>query len=166
MQDRDRNEEYRNEEYPSAFDYDDEEPEEESEPDYAPRGGIKLLTVIQISVSVAILVAALVLRVLGGEFFQNVRSWYVTTVNDSIIADEQLDQARRTVVDLWGNIVTAGPRTAVSSESGRAASSKESSSAQNSSLAASAQSGASQTSSEFSAQSGVSKASNSAGASE
>lgn len=164
MQDRNINREYRNEEDPSAFDYNDEEPEEESEPESAPRGGLKLLTVIQISVSVAVLVGALILRMLGGDLFQTVRAWYVSAVDDSIIAEEQIDQARRTVVELWGNIAAAGPKSAVSSESGATASAKATGSAQTSNPVAGTQSGVSQANSAAGTQSGASQADSAAGA--
>jgi hypothetical protein len=158
MQDRNMDQESMNEEYLSDFDYNDEDEEEENEPENAPRGGLKLLTVIQISVSVAILVAALALRVLGGELFQKVRAWYVDAVNDTIIADEQIDQAKRTVVELWNNIAAAGPRTAVGSESGTATSAAGTGSAQNGNSSAGAQSSASQVDSAAGAQSSTSQA--------
>lgn len=116
MKDTDR--QFRGEEYDSAFDYSEEEdkPERlEEQPEEEPgkkRGGMKLLTSIQVFGSLAILAAALVLRLLGGEMYQKVRAWYLSAVDDSIIADEQMDQVKQTVVDLWNNLSTAGLKAA------------------------------------------------------
>ena len=106
---------YREEEDSPAFDYggyDDETQEEDEtgEPE-KPRGGLRLLTGIQIFGSIAILVTALLLRSFGGDLFQKVRTWYLSAVNDSIIADEQADQAKKTVIGLWNNIAAAGAKS-------------------------------------------------------
>ncbi len=100
-----------------AFDYGEENEEadgreerEEAEPGEK-RGGLKLLTRLQIFSCIAVLAAALILRMLGGEIYQKVRTWYLTAVSDSIIAEEQMDQARRTVVGLWNGISAAGMKT-------------------------------------------------------
>lgn len=109
---------YRGGEDPPAFDYDeyeDEEREQDEDTEYEPekpRGGLRLLTAVQVFGSIAVIVAALLLRTSGGDLFQKVRTWYLSAVNDSIIADEQIGQARRTVVGLWDNIAAARPESA------------------------------------------------------
>ncbi len=111
---------YRGGEDPPAFDYDeyeDEEQEQDEDTEYEPekpRGGLRLLTAVQVFGSIAVLVAALLLRTSGGDLFQKVRTWYLSAVNDSIIADEQIGQAKKTVVGLWDNIAAARPESAPS----------------------------------------------------
>ncbi len=121
MKDTDRR--YPDDENKPAFDYGSEEEgesEREGEQEDAEisekRGGLKLLTSIQIFGSLAILAAALILRLLGGETYQKVRAWYLSAVNDSIVAEEQINQAERTVVGLWNNLSAAGLQTSAESK--------------------------------------------------
>lgn len=112
---------------PDDLPADDEEEDipadsEESEPLYKEKrkGGLKLLTSIQIFGSLAILAAALILRVCGNSVYQTVRTWYLAAVNDSILAEEQTTQAKHTIVGLWNNITAArqqGPQNEASSAS-------------------------------------------------
>jgi hypothetical protein len=81
------------------------------------RGGTRLLTCIQVFGSLAVLAAAIALRVFSTDWYQTVRAWYLTAVNDSIVAEEQMDQAKRTVVGLWNNISSAGPQPVSGSSS-------------------------------------------------
>lgn len=97
------------------------EAEQNSEPEKQP-SGIKLLTSIQIISSVIVLVAAVLLRFFGGELYSSVRTWYVNALNDSIVAEEQMDQAKHTVIGLWNSISSAGPQ--LSAQSSRAQSSQ------------------------------------------
>lgn len=78
--------------------------------------GTRLLTYIQIFGSIAILAATLAIRVFSADFYNTVRTWYLSAVNDSIIADEQMDQAKRTVIGLWNSISSAGPQSQASSQ--------------------------------------------------
>ena len=75
------------------------------------RNGTKLhlLTAVQIFGCLAVLAAALLLRLHGGDLYAAVRGWYLDMLNDSIIAEEQVDQARRSVVGFWTWIASAGP---------------------------------------------------------
>ena len=65
---------------------------EESPKKKAKRASSWLLTVVQVSVCGGLVVAALVLKVFGGELYTNVRDWYVKNINNSIVAEEQADQ--------------------------------------------------------------------------
>ena len=128
---------------------DDEEEEvsadgEESEPSHKEKhkGGLKLLTSIQIFGSLAILAAALILRVCGTSLYQTVRTWYLAAVNDSILAEEQTTQAKHTIVGLWNNFTAArlqSPQDGASSAS--SSSDKNSSSRKQASSTAAASSG-------------------------
>jgi hypothetical protein len=86
---------------PPAFDYGDNTYEDESknpeeQPKPAKHGGrAQLLTSIQIFSSLVILVAAIVLRMSHTGIYQKVRSWYISAVNNSIVADEELDKAKK-----------------------------------------------------------------------
>lgn len=86
-------------------------PEEQPKSGPQRRQRTRLLTSIQIYTCLAVLAAALLLRLHGGEMYAAVRSWYLGALNDSLIAEEQLDQAKRTVVGLWTWISSAGPQT-------------------------------------------------------
>lgn len=117
---------------------------EESEPLHKEKrkGGLKLLTSIQIFGSLAILAAALILRVCGNSVYQTVRTWYVAAVNDSILAEEQTTQAKHTIVGLWNNL-TAARQQGQQDETSSVSSSddKSSSSGKQASSAAAASSG-------------------------
>ncbi|MCI1964629.1 MAG: hypothetical protein LKJ17_00610 [Oscillospiraceae bacterium] len=87
------------------LEFDDPEDRELEEDSFSKRrGNTRLLTMIQIIACTAILVAAVVLRLRGGEPFQTVRSWYFESLNNSIVADSQVDHVRHVVVDLWSTI--------------------------------------------------------------
>lgn len=94
---------------PPAFDYDDNAYEDESKnPEEQPKpaghgGKAQLLTSIQIFSSLVILAAAIVLRMSHTDMYQKVRSWYISAVNDSIVADEQLGKAKKL---LWTYVAT------------------------------------------------------------
>lgn len=133
----------------SEYDYEEEEKDEdeENEENEAPETetgehhqGIRLLTYIQIFGSIAVLAAALALRVFNADLYKTVRSWYSTAVNDSIIADEQMDQAKRTVIGLWNNLSSAGPQSAASSQPQGSQGTQSAQSAQSSQATASSQS--------------------------
>lgn len=101
-----------NEEY-EEYNEDDNEQDSRNEERHE---GTRLLTYIQIFGSIAILAAALAIRVFSADFYNTVRTWYLSAVNDSIIADEQMDQAKRTVIGLWNSISSAGPQSQASSQ--------------------------------------------------
>lgn len=129
MKDTDRR--YPDDENNPAFDYgSDEEGQSEGEQEETEipekQGGLKLLTSIQIFGSLAILAAALLLRLQGGETYQKVREWYLSAANDSIVAEEQINQAERTVVGLWNNLSAAGLQTSAESKAPGESGEKES----------------------------------------
>lgn len=98
----------------------DEDPEkEDGEPDEESRkkSPVSLLTAIQIIGCCTVLAAAILLKATGGKLFSDCRSWYLSAYGDSIIAQEQMDQAKRTVIGLWTTISSAGPQQAASSQS-------------------------------------------------
>ncbi|WP_411676673.1 hypothetical protein [Caproicibacter sp.] len=73
------------------------------------RASTKLLTVVQISACTAILIAAVALRLNGGTVYQKVRNWYFESLNDSIVADSQMENMKHVVIDLWSNITSSRP---------------------------------------------------------
>lgn len=83
-------------------DWEQQQPEENEAP--SRRGSTRLLTTIQIGVCGAVLVAAIALRIYGGELYASVRSWYFEALNDSIVADANMENMKRTVLDLWSAI--------------------------------------------------------------
>ncbi len=79
------------------------------------KGKTQLLTIIQIFSCLVILAAAVLLRLYGGNLYDSVRTWYLTALNDSVLAEEEIGKAKRTVVDLWSWISSAGPKSGESS---------------------------------------------------
>ncbi|MFR9309971.1 hypothetical protein [Hydrogeniiclostridium mannosilyticum] len=61
----------------------------------------RLLTIVQVSVCGVLLLAALVVKLLGGDAYQAVKDWYYQTLNQSIVAQEQLDGVRQAVWSLF-----------------------------------------------------------------
>lgn len=61
----------------------------------------RLLTIVQVSVCGVILIAALIVKLLGGEMYQTVKDWYYQNLNRSIVAEEQFDQVRQNVWSLF-----------------------------------------------------------------
>jgi hypothetical protein len=117
MQDRDRYdyEEEVNPDYAYEQRAGDLEPtEEQNEEPPEKRHSIRLLTSIQIFGSLAVLAAVLILRLIGGDSYQKVRTWYFSAVNDSLIAEEQTEQVKRTVVGLWNELSAGGLKGAES----------------------------------------------------
>lgn len=135
------------EEYDWQDDADEEyaAPEEENDGAKKKRSAVSLLTAIQIIGCCAVLAAVVVLKLMGNSIYGSFRSWYLAAANDSVIAQEQMDQARRSVIGFWTTISSAGPQQpAASASSGAPASSQAASSAAGSSQSGSspAQSGA------------------------
>ena len=60
-----------------------------------------LLTVIQVTVCGVVIVAALALKVFGGDLYTNIRDWYVKQINNSIVAEEQADSFKTKVLELF-----------------------------------------------------------------
>lgn len=81
-----------------------DQPEENENEAPGRRGSTRLLTAIQIGVCGAVLVAAIALRIYGGDLYASVRSWYFEALNDSIVADTDVENMKRTVLDLWSAI--------------------------------------------------------------
>ena len=67
----------------------------------AKRASSWLLTVIQVTVCGVVIVAALALKVFGGDLYTNIRDWYVKQINDSVVAEEQADSFKTKVLELF-----------------------------------------------------------------
>lgn len=114
---------------------------EDSEPENGPqtrRGSTRLLTMIQITACAVILVAAIGLRLDGGEMYQKVREWYFESLNNSIVADSQMEHAKHIVIDLWSNLNASraessqAPGSSAPEENGQAGSSSQTGGGENS----------------------------------
>lgn len=91
-------------------DYEDKKEEEtdgEKSEKSTHKDSVRLLTMIQIIGCAAILIAAVCIRISGGELYKTVRSWYFDAFNDSIISDEQAENVKHTVIDLWSSVSSA-----------------------------------------------------------
>lgn len=62
------------------------------------------LTFLQVSVCVGILIAGVIMRLIGGEWFQSVRDWYFTHVNQSILPEEDWEQMQQQVLELFPTV--------------------------------------------------------------
>lgn len=60
----------------------------------------RLLTIIQITVCSIIIITAIFIRIFGGNAYAVIRSWYLQTINNSIVADEQIQNVKHSVYDL------------------------------------------------------------------
>ena len=109
------------------YEWDEEQEEENGEPDgqSKKKSPVSLLTAIQIIGCCTVLAAAILLKAAGGKLFSDCRSWYLSAYGDSIIAQERMDQAKRTVIGLWTTISSAGPQQTVSSQSAQGAGSSQ-----------------------------------------
>jgi len=86
-------------------DVEDQAPNETDLPEY--KGSTRLLTIIQIVACTAALAAAVALRLNGGAVYQNVKSWYFESLNNSIVADSQMDNVKHVVINLWSTITSS-----------------------------------------------------------
>lgn len=99
------------------------------------KDSVRLLTVIQIVGCLIVLGAAVLLRAFGGDVYDTVRDWYLETVGDSIVTDDQISGVKRAVVGLWppssseSSGVSSAPPQA-SSDAGKGTASQALSSAQ------------------------------------
>ena len=71
------------------------------------KDSVRQITVIQIVGCLIILVAAVLLRTFGGNFYGTVRDWYLEAVGDSIVTDDQVSDVKRVVVGLWPSASSA-----------------------------------------------------------
>ncbi len=61
----------------------------------------RLLMIIQITVCSTILVTAILIRIFGGNAYAVIKNWYVQNMNNSIVADEQIQNVKHSVVELF-----------------------------------------------------------------
>ena len=91
----------------------------------------RLLTIIQITVCSIIVVTAIFVRLFGGNAYSVMKNWYFQNVNNSIVADEQIQNVKHSVVELFPWI----PSSASSASSQQPESSQQSLSSQSGSSA-------------------------------
>ncbi len=60
----------------------------------------RLLTIIQITVCSIIVVTAIFVRLFGGNAYSVIKNWYLQNINNSIVADEQIQDVKHSVVEL------------------------------------------------------------------
>lgn len=106
-------------------DMEDQAPDETDLPEY--KGSTRLLTIIQIVACTAALAAAVALRLNGGTVYQNVKNWYFESLNNSIVADSQMDNIKHVVINLWSTVTSS---RAESNQEARSSSTPTSSSVQ------------------------------------
>lgn len=121
------------------------EDEEEQEKDYEPeeewekeeeksdrKADVRLLTTIQIVVCGAVLLFAVALRIYGGATYSTIRDWYFEALDNSIVADTQMENMKQVVIDLWSSVSNA--RGTGSSQTGQNTSQSVSSQPQQNSM--------------------------------
>jgi len=74
----------------------------------------RLLTIIQITVCSIILVTAIFIRIFGGNAYMIIKNWYLQNINNSIVAQEQIENVKHSVFELlpW----TSSSASSVSSQ--------------------------------------------------
>jgi len=85
----------------------------------------RLLTIIQITVCSIILVIAIFIRIFGGNAYMIIKNWYLQNINNSIVAQEQIENVKHSVFELlpW----TSSSASSVSSQQSSLQSSSQSS---------------------------------------
>lgn len=63
----------------------------------------RLLTIIQITVCSVILVTALCIRIFNTDVYKTIKNWYFSNVNNSIIANEDIDNVKHSVVEFFSS---------------------------------------------------------------
>ncbi len=63
----------------------------------------RLLTVIQITVCSIVLVAAVCIRFFTTNTYATIKNWYFENVNNSVIADEDIENVKHSVVELFSS---------------------------------------------------------------
>lgn len=88
--------------------YDENEYENDEDEEYGgeyetheKRVSTKLLTIIQITVCAVVLLTVLFLRISGGNAYRVVREWYVLNINKTIIPDENIQNAKEKIIELF-----------------------------------------------------------------
>lgn len=92
----------------------------------------KLLTIIQITVCSIILITAILVRIFGGNAYAVIKNWYIQNMNNTIVADEQIQNVKYTVVELfpWNFNSSSTSSTAAAASSQPPVSSQQSISSQ------------------------------------
>lgn len=144
---------YDKNEYENEYE-NDEENEYESQEYHARKVSTRLLMIIQITVCCIILFTMIFLRIWGGNAYTVIRSWYIQNINQTIIPDEQIENIKHNVIQLFP--VASNVPAAASSQAGAAASQQAANSQANSASAQGSSQPASAASQQSAAQSGVS----------
>ena len=98
--------------YEEERDNPEEESEEEEEFHPVPddrKESARSFTQIQIVACAAVLIAAVILRTLGGSFYQTAKTWYLAAVGDSVLPEEQVENIQHTVISLWSSVSNLRP---------------------------------------------------------
>lgn len=96
---------------------------EEDHPATGKKDSTRRLTTVQIVACALVLAVAAFLRFNGGSLYQTARNWYVSAVNDSILPEEQEQNVKQTVINLWSSLVSSRANGAEQSSSPSAQSS-------------------------------------------
>ncbi|QEY34045.1 hypothetical protein FL966_02715 [Caproiciproducens galactitolivorans] len=77
----------------------------------------RLLTIIQITVCSIILLTVVFVRLIGGNAYMVVKSWYQQTLNNSIVAEEDIENVKHTVVEFFPPVTSLLPKSGTESAS-------------------------------------------------
>jgi hypothetical protein len=84
------------------YDHEDlEETEKEIKENNEKKVRTKLLTVIQITVCSILLMTALFLKFSGSNAYAVIKNWYLTSINQTIIPDERIENVKNRVIELF-----------------------------------------------------------------
>lgn len=113
--------------YNFNYDYSAKKEEEEFTSPYHPKekpkrkrntaGGSHLLTIIQIAVCSVVLAAFALLRAFGGNTYTDIKNWYLQHMNNSIVAQEQINTIKESFLHAFQSSSSASSQSSSSSAS-------------------------------------------------
>lgn len=75
----------------------------------------RLLTIIQITVCSVILLTVVFVRLFGGNAYMVVKSWYQQNLNNSIVAEEDIENVKHSVVEFFPPVSSLLPKSGTQS---------------------------------------------------
>ncbi|MCY1714323.1 hypothetical protein [Caproiciproducens galactitolivorans] len=75
----------------------------------------RLLTIIQITVCSVVLLTVVFIRLFGGNAYMAVKNWYRQNLNNSIVAEEDIENIKHSVVEFFPPVSSLLPNSGTSS---------------------------------------------------
>lgn len=75
----------------------------------------RLLTIIQITVCSIVLLTVVFVRLFGGNAYMVIKSWYQQNLNNSIVAEEDIENVKHSVVEFFPPVSSLLPKSGTQS---------------------------------------------------